>query len=386
MLLFILSILVSLISAIPALLAITGNKSGEETSPYLERAIEDGTEIFQDKTLSSELKTERLKEVFGVIVREQKRSEILSADSIVSVYALIISFLILQAALLAGMFFAILRIWTKQWEILNRGMVRLQRGELSFRMPSLKGKEFGAFGGEINKLLDLIEQKEEILRGQAKLLGWKEVGSFISHQLKNPLSTINISADLLAKPALERDKIDETVRYIREESQKLKELLDRLNDITRMPELKPEIMEIGRYFIQLKQVWSGGGIDLTIVHRDPQAHAKIDAQLLNQTFFNLFQNSMEACSSGKPNIDIETGKAGRAIEIVYSDSNQDVSDTILKSLFNPRFTTKKKGFGIGLTIAKNIIVMHEGVIEAKLNEKGGLVFSMLLPLVEIENE
>jgi len=314
------------------------------------------------------------------INREYTKLKILKEDYFFRSAASFLSFLVIQSVLLLLLFLFLSRALTAQLRLITRGLKKIEAGSRVYRFPSLKGSEFFRLSGELNQLMDSLSEKERLLREQAKYLGWQEIASFLSHQLKNPLTAIELSGKNLDFLCDEK-KMRENTGIILEECERLKDLLKRFNEITSFPDLacKP---------------WAVKELVLEVCRRLPKERADFltdipessmlccDRGMLEQALQNIFINSIEAAEEqgvAKIRIITEFRTEGRATVLRIRDSLGGFDSALKEKVLLPKFTTKTRGSGLGLPFVQKVITLHRGRLLVDMTEKGGLCFSLYFP-------
>ena len=229
-----------------------------------------------------------------------------------------------------------------------------------------------------------LKLKEQLSRAK-HLSSLGEMVAGVSHEIRNPLGIISSSAELLKKRMPAGDTSNRLPDIIIEESNRLNNIItDFLNFAKpKEPNLFPcRIEEIIAKNIQFltSQMESSG---YTIHTRCDQDLPKIqaDADMLYQAFLNILINAMQAMPEGG-NIDIvvKSGDNGNSIWIAFEDAGDGVQKETLEKVWDPFFTTKDKGTGLGLGIVKNIIEAHDGQIRLDNRPEGGARVSIRIPV------
>jgi signal transduction histidine kinase len=227
-----------------------------------------------------------------------------------------------------------------------------------------------------------LRLKEELTRSR-HLSALGEMVATISHEIRNPLGIIRSSGELLKKRmASDGNGIPD---IIVEESSRLNHIItDFLNFARpRQPEFKPcrieEIIEKNIAFLdsQLRE----NGYTIQMKAEPPPPSIMGDADMLYQVFLNLLMNAMQAMpSGGRIAIGFETRDTGLRLQI--SDQGEGIPEEILEKIWDPFFTTKEKGTGLGLGVVQKIIETHQGRIRIANREGGGAEITVDLPLTQ----
>jgi two-component system, NtrC family, sensor histidine kinase HydH len=229
-----------------------------------------------------------------------------------------------------------------------------------------------------------LKLKEQLSRAK-HLSSLGEMVAGVSHEIRNPLGIISSSAELLKKKMPTDDPSNRMPDIIIEESSRLNNIItDFLNFAKpKEPNLFPcRIDEIIAKNIQfLSSQIEGGGYFIQTRYDPRLPKIRADADMLYQAFLNILINAMQAMPEGG-NIDINVKSMDNNIWIAFEDAGCGVSQEVVEKIWDPFFTTKDKGTGLGLVIVKNIIEAHSGQIRLDNRSEGGTRVSIRLPIQE----
>jgi signal transduction histidine kinase len=216
------------------------------------------------------------------------------------------------------------------------------------------------------------------------------ISAQITHEIRNPLSSIGLNAELLEE-ALGRTRFDDPreqaeaaaiLRAISREIDRLTEVTEQYLRMARLPtpSLAPEdlgqvlsrVLEFSKEELERARV--------EVVRRiDPEApRALADEGQLRQVFLNLLRNSREAMSGGGK-LTIETRRSDGGVEVVFSDTGRGIDTSAKDRIFEPFFSTKEGGTGLGLAVSRQILQAHGGEIRCESPPGGGTTFVIRLP-------
>lgn len=207
----------------------------------------------------------------------------------------------------------------------------------------------------------------------------------LAHEIRNPLSSLDIHVQLLEEdlgPTL-RGQLSPRLEIIRGELHRLESVVDHFLRLAGPSELSLESVELPRVLNHvcdlLRPEASARRIQL-IIELDPQLPTlAADPVRLTQALLNLVINAMQAVEQGG-RIEVTAAPASSSVVIKVSDTGPGIPPEKVGSIFDPYFTTKTEGSGLGLWIAQQIITAHGGSIQAQNGPAGGAVFVMTLPL------
>jgi nitrogen fixation/metabolism regulation signal transduction histidine kinase len=248
----------------------------------------------------------------------------------------------------------------------------------------------------------VIEDLSELIAAQ-RASAWQEVAQRMAHEIKNPLTPIQLSAERIAK-RFERsghrangigkriddkgpigDVVHESTETILREVTSLKSLVDEFSRFARLPETKLALGDVNDVVEQAAAAFSGQHADISIDTElaDDLPEVLIDAEQLKRVFVNLIDNAVEAFDDEQDQrlIVITTRyKTARGLIVAeVSDNGKGIKPSDLQKLFQPYFSTKGRGTGLGLAIVNRIISEHHGRIYAAQNRPRGAKFIIELP-------
>jgi len=228
--------------------------------------------------------------------------------------------------------------------------------------------------------LERIRLKEELSRSR-RLSSLGEMVAGVSHEIRNPLGIIRSSAELLKKKMLRFDPTSTIPDIIVEEASRLNDIItDFLNFARpREPKLVPcrvdDILEKNITFLS-SQI-EKGGYRVETHHKIRLPDIMADADMIYQAFLNILINAMQAMPDGG-NIRIETDLRDDSILIFFKDEGEGISGEVPEKIWEPFFTTKERGTGLGLGIVKNIVESHGGSVQIDNRSGSGAMLTLEL--------
>jgi two-component system, NtrC family, nitrogen regulation sensor histidine kinase NtrY len=242
----------------------------------------------------------------------------------------------------------------------------------------------------------VIDDLTDLLRAQ-KASAWQEVAQRIAHEIKNPLTPIQLSAQRLLRhlarttgaPRTEFEKLAaECAGLIEREVQTLKSLVDEFSQFARFPTAKLAPADLNAIVQSALDLFRGrlDGITVRAELAPSLPPVKADPELLRRVVANLIDNAAEAMESStvrQLRVITRTESDGDAVEIEVADSGQGISPEDKLKLFLPHFSTKERGTGLGLAIASRIVAEHNGTIRAEDNLPMGARFVIRFPAAEV---
>jgi len=221
---------------------------------------------------------------------------------------------------------------------------------------------------------------------------WGEVARRLAHEIKNPLTPIQLSAERLRHKYLDQmkledaDVLDRSTHTIVQQVETLKEMVNAFSDYARMPLMKLQPIDLNNIVNEIIELYrnSGFSIKLELDHRAPQIEA--DVGRLRQLLHNLIKNAKEAMEGTEhQQLTLSTRCAEehtcRFVEMKIQDTGPGIPEDFLGQLFDPYITTKPKGSGLGLAIVKKIVEEHGGMLWAENVQSGGACIIIRLPVI-----
>jgi len=225
-----------------------------------------------------------------------------------------------------------------------------------------------------------VELEQQLLKNQ-RLITIGQLGASLAHELRNPLGVINNSIYFLN---MELDDADEAVmKHLKIMKKKISACNKIITDILEFSHIKKPTLTIHNINTiidnTLSQVTFPDNVDIITDLDENLPLIRFDVNQLQQVFFNLINNAVDAMPDGGI-LKIITQLKNNIVEIKFSDNGVGISENNLKKIFEPLFTTKAKGFGLGLTTCKTFIEGHGGTIEVESEVDKGTTFIIKLPV------
>jgi two-component system nitrogen regulation sensor histidine kinase NtrY len=243
----------------------------------------------------------------------------------------------------------------------------------------------GSLGSAPGALV-VVDDLTPLMRAQ-KVAAWGEVARKLAHEIKNPLTPIQLSAQRVRKAWLKSDPefekvVTECTRAIVDEVEALKNLVDEFAQFARMPVATLRPASLHDVLAQALSLYDGlfPGIELERRLASDLPALRLDFDQMKRAIINLVDNAIEA-TDGKGRIQLATEydrSAGR-VRLTVSDDGPGIAPADRDQLFVPHFSTKKRGSGLGLAIVSRIVQEHLGTIRVEDHEPRGARFVIELP-------
>ena len=269
----------------------------------------------------------------------------------------------------------------------------ISKGELDVKVPDVDtDDEFKMLNQNFNNMIEKLKKQQDKLLTAERYSAWETVARKLAHEIKNPLTPIQLSIDRLNEKysnQISKDK-ENFINYLKTISRQIKDIENLTNEFSsfaRMPSpvmKKVDILEIVKRAVDFVSMSSKNKI--SILTKVKKVFARVDEEQIYRVLINLIKNSEESFLEKKAKnqdfngkIDIEINKNNDYIFIQLTDNGTGIRDT--RKVMTPYFTTKKSGTGLGLPIVSKIINEHSGDISLNNNKNNeGLTILITLPI------
>ena len=268
------------------------------------------------------------------------------------------------------------------------------KGKLDVKVPEIKtDKELEILIKNFNSMIDRLKTQQDKLLLTERHEAWENVARKLAHEIKNPLTPIQLTIDQLKSkyieklPEHEKSKYDEYLKTIYKQIKQIENLVNEFSDFARMP--KPILKKNNLYDLINSNISILKNINSNILIKvigKNEIFINCDSEQINRVFFNLIKNSIESINEKsqksddfKGIINIELFKNNDYIKVIITDNGIGFPDKNIEDITKPYFTTKKNGTGLGLPIVNKIINDHNGKMSF-LKNKDGAKIEINLPI------
>ncbi len=221
---------------------------------------------------------------------------------------------------------------------------------------------------------------------------WGEVARRLAHEIKNPLTPIQLSAERLRRRYLREDLedaelLDRSTHTIIQQVEAMKEMVNAFSEYARAPDIEISRFDLNELIREVAELYLHRELPLALtLDLDPGLPAiEADPGRIRQLMHNLIRNALEAMEHQQEEeltiaTHLRVGSGADVVEITVADNGPGFAAEIAEQIFDPYVTSKPKGTGLGLAIVKKLVEEHGGQISAQNAERGGAVVSILLPV------
>ena len=289
-------------------------------------------------------------------------------------------YLLLLMVLSIIIFIAFLYRITKPLNQLQKATRKIRDGDFSVYLPETGIKEIRELKHSFNSMSRELNSTQKKLLQAEKDTMWKELSRILAHEIKNPLTPIQLSIQRLEeKYELDHNKFyevfPESVRIINQEINNLKLLVSSFSNFAK--NINPEISEFNPKAI-IEEILNSYQHNFEIKVSGENCTISFDRTHFYQIITNLVQNAIDA-SDKKNIIIININESDLNIVISISDSGKGINEMDLNKIFEPYFTKKKKGTGLGLALVKKLVDVNNSEINVTSKENEGSCFNIVIP-------
>ena len=208
-----------------------------------------------------------------------------------------------------------------------------------------------------------------------KHAAWSDIARKIAHEVKNPLTPIKLSAERIEKKIIEKSinfkDINNLTQTISKQVDDIDKLVDEFSSFARMPEAEIKLDNLSQTLKESFDLFSNSHpkINMKLLSKTKDIYFQFDRFQISQAFNNMIKNAVEAVSNiPNPSISVDLFEYNNQIKFIVKDNGIGIDENKISKYFEPYFTTKDKGVGLGLSIVKKIVEDHGGIIKIEKNK------------------
>lgn len=265
-------------------------------------------------------------------------------------------------------------------------------GDLGRKLLLTRGVGLPAENGEERGWVVVFDDVTELIRAQRDA-AWGEAARRLAHEIKNPLTPIQLSAERIEYklspllPPAETEMVARATRTIVQQVESMRDMVNEFRDYASPPKIHLDIEDLNQLINGLSDLYQAqpNGIEVKFFLQEGLPKICADAGKIRQVLHNMIKNAVEAIGDNAGIVEVRTRAIeigqGRYVELSISDTGPGIAADLLGNLFDPYVTGKPKGTGLGLAIVRKIIEEHDGTITVSNLPEAGARFVIRLPEV-----
>ena len=288
-------------------------------------------------------------------------------------HRLLVAATLLALCVVVAVTVIVARKTTEPIRLLKEQTERIAAGDLDARVDVRSNDELGDLAQSFNHMtLELAESRRRLVKAE-KDAAWREMARQVAHEIKNPLTPISLSVDLMKRARDEKSSqfdaiFDRTVDLVQRQVDGMRRIASDFSAFAGAHKAVPELVDaraVMEEVLDLNSAWAAElGVRVDRALENAQVYA--DRNELRRVLINLVSNALEAMTAGgtlSASIRRFQDDDGRKVEIAVRDTGVGISTEVRKRLFEPYFTTRTGGTGLGLAIARRLVEEMAGAIE-----------------------
>lgn len=293
----------------------------------------------------------------------------------------------------AGTGLVIARRTAKRVAALAAATHKVAAGDLETQVKVNTRDELGALARSFNEMVSQIKENRERIAYLEKIGAWQDIARRLAHEIKNPLTPILLAIQQLHQKYQGEDSkfsrmLQDAQEIITEEVAGLRRLVNDFSAFAKLPSVQPQPVDLDNLMEDFFKSHSDleQKAHLTWQAIKPACQILVDRMLIKHVLYNLVENAIQAAeeaktlSSLKITLSVRVDVLRHRLILNIIDNGPGMDSTVAHRAFDPYFTTKDKGTGLGLTIVKKIILEHQGTISLHSQKGQGTHFILTLPL------
>jgi nitrogen fixation/metabolism regulation signal transduction histidine kinase len=244
--------------------------------------------------------------------------------------------------------------------------------------------EIGTLVNSYNSMIDELEESAVQLATSERELAWREMAKQVAHEIKNPLTPMRLTVQSFQRKFNPEDenihqKMDEYSKTLIQQIDTLSSIASAFSNFAKMPAQQNETLNVVKIVKLALDIFNEHYISFT--SEENEIIANFDRTQLIRVVTNLIKNGIQAIpeDSNNPKIDVTVSSENDMVKITVFDNGIGVTEDNKSKVFEPKFTTKTSGMGLGLPMVKNIVETYKGNITFTSQEGKGTTFSVTFP-------
>ena len=263
---------------------------------------------------------------------------------------------------------------SRNMSIVSAKLKKVRLNQSNEKLTWRRNDEMGQLIQEYNLMVEKLESTAVDLAKSERESAWKEMAQQVAHEIKNPLTPMKLTLQMMQREK-DLDDLQEMSKHLLEEIEGLTSIAEAFSRFAQMPSLRLETHDVSYLSNRATALYSDRGVQFL---SDGPVYASVDKEQWSRIIHNLVKNALQSVPEDRqPEIVVQVLKEqGKGI-ISVSDNGTGIPDEMKERVFEPNFTTKSSGMGLGLAMVKNLIQNFGGTIAFE-NGKLGAVFTITI--------
>ncbi len=265
------------------------------------------------------------------------------------------------------------------------------RGDLTPQPVERTDDEIGELAAGFERMVGAVAKAQSRAVANERLAAIGKMAAHVTHEIRNPLSSIGLNIELLEEELAEAGVTGESrslLNAITREVQRLEHLSEEYLRVARLPQPRMESEDLAAKVREIvafaRPEMDRAGLEVALDIADEVPPALFDEGQIRQALLNVLRNAREAMGDGG-RIDVSVFAEGMSVVVGVDDRGTGIPEEVRSRIFDPFFSTKGEGTGLGLAITRQIVEAHGGSIAVEPREGGGTSFRLLLPIAPQRN-
>lgn len=320
---------------------------------------------------------------------EKVNSNLTSLQIQFSMAFIVVAMLLLVIAIGGGMVFAIQIIGPIRKLLI--ATEKLQKGDLNVKVPEgPKNDELSILSGAFNKMVQQLDRQQKDLLVAQRALAWSDVARMVAHEIKNPLTPIQLASSRLQQKfeneVSDKEAFNKYIQTILRHTKDIGNILNEFVNFAKMPTpnlIRTDLVTLLKEVVESRAMLNDK-ISYKFLANQEFLEFKCDPTQIHQVVINLLKNSEEALENKdiQAKIEVRLAKEGRHVIIDVVDNGDGFPLDIISKATEPYFTTRVKGTGLGLAIVQKIVADHHGQVNISNRPEGGAAIRLFFDLTE----
>lgn len=268
------------------------------------------------------------------------------------------------------------------------GFRMVGEGDLDISVKTKAKDEIAYLLRSFNAMVSDLKTTQRKLLQSERVAAWKDVARQISHEIKNPLTPIQLSLHRLRKkidvPAAHSQAVEESFETIEEEIESLRKIAIEFSEFARMPKPSPVKTSLNGIIVSAASLYENNKNNIRIIVdlSDNVPDTMLDPEQIKRVFINILTNSIDAAGEKGSFVKLTSSfdREKSMIEVIVSDDGEGMDSETLSQIFDPYFTTKSHGTGLGMPVIKQIVEEHGGIILVESQPGEGTSVNLRFPV------